>query len=113
MEYNGIAAKRRKKLKSYCFYAHFASLRGYSLSDLEGWGDRRDLNPRQPDPQSGALTRLSYGHQPAEKVSARVLGVKLLRKADAELRNGDDPAGKLANRNNTPGRHRDTIRSEL
>ena len=33
MEYNGIAAKRRKKLKSYCFYAPFASLRGYSLSD--------------------------------------------------------------------------------
>jgi len=30
MEYNGIAAKKRKKLKSYCFYA---SLRGYSLSD--------------------------------------------------------------------------------
>src|SRR5437867_5662459 len=26
------------------------------------WGGRRDLNPRQPDPQSGALTRLSYGH---------------------------------------------------
>ncbi len=28
------------------------------------WGGRRDLNPRQPDPQSGALTRLSYDHQP-------------------------------------------------
>src|SRR6266478_6631057 len=27
-------------------------------------GGRRDLNPRQPDPQSGALTRLSYDHQP-------------------------------------------------
>ena len=26
------------------------------------WGGRRDLNPRQPDPQSGALTRLSYDH---------------------------------------------------
>jgi len=31
MESNGIAAKRRKKLRSYCFYAPFASLRGYSL----------------------------------------------------------------------------------
>lgn len=28
------------------------------------WGGRRDLNPRRPDPQSGALTRLSYDHQP-------------------------------------------------
>ena len=28
----------------------------------DGWGGRRDLNPRQPDPQSGALTRLSYDH---------------------------------------------------
>src|SRR5207247_9145557 len=28
------------------------------------WGGRRDLNPRQPDPQSGALTRLSYDHHP-------------------------------------------------
>jgi hypothetical protein len=34
MEYNGIAAKGRKKLKSYCFYAPFASLRGYSLFPL-------------------------------------------------------------------------------
>ncbi len=31
--------------------------------DSEEWGGRRDLNPRQPDPQSGALTRLSYDHQ--------------------------------------------------
>jgi hypothetical protein len=31
MEYNEIAAKRHKKLKSYCVYAPFASLRGYSL----------------------------------------------------------------------------------
>jgi len=31
MESNGIAAKRRKKRRSYCFYAPFASLRGYSL----------------------------------------------------------------------------------
>jgi hypothetical protein len=29
----------------------------------ERWGGRRDLNPRQPDPQSGALTKLSYDHQ--------------------------------------------------
>jgi hypothetical protein len=26
------------------------------------WGGRRDLNPRQPDSQSGALTKLSYDH---------------------------------------------------
>jgi site-specific DNA recombinase len=26
-------------------------------------GARRDLNPQQPEPQSGALTRLSYGHR--------------------------------------------------
>src|SRR2546422_367572 len=32
--------------------------------NLKEWGGRRDLNPRQPDPQSGALTRLSYDHQP-------------------------------------------------
>jgi hypothetical protein len=30
MEYNEIAAKRRKKLKSQCLYAPFAFLRGYS-----------------------------------------------------------------------------------
>ena len=34
----------------------------------KGWGDRRDSNPRQPDSQSGALTRLSYGHQPARTI---------------------------------------------
>jgi hypothetical protein len=33
------------------------------ISGSKGWGGQRDLNPRQPDPQSGALTRLSYGHQ--------------------------------------------------
>ena len=26
------------------------------------------MNPRQPDPQSGALTGLSYGHHPADSV---------------------------------------------
>ncbi len=26
------------------------------------WGDRRELNPQPQDPQSCALTRLSYGH---------------------------------------------------
>src|SRR5216684_3728521 len=42
------------------------------------WGGRRDLNPRQPDPQSGALTRLSYGHQPlAANVDFRGTRVKL------------------------------------
>lgn len=29
--------------------------------EREGWGDRRDSNPQQPEPQSGALP-LSYGH---------------------------------------------------
>jgi hypothetical protein len=33
-------------------------------SRSEKWGGQRDLNPRQPDPQSGALTGLSYDHQP-------------------------------------------------
>jgi hypothetical protein len=28
----------------------------------KGWGDRRDSNPQQPEPQSGALP-LSYGHR--------------------------------------------------
>ena len=29
------------------------------------WGEQRDLNPRPPDPQSGALTGLSYArHNP-------------------------------------------------
>src|SRR3974377_125570 len=32
------------------------------------WGGRRDLNPRQPDPQSGALTKLSYGHHPIKSI---------------------------------------------
>jgi hypothetical protein len=30
MEYSEIAAKRREQLESYCIYAPFASLRGYS-----------------------------------------------------------------------------------
>src|SRR5690349_4780652 len=35
------------------------------------WGGRRDLNPRQPDPQSGALTKLSYDHQYRAKAYVR------------------------------------------
>ena len=31
------------------------------ISPLKSWGDRRDSNPQQPEPQSGALP-LSYGH---------------------------------------------------
>ena len=31
MEYNEIAAKRRKKRKKSCFYAPFALFRGYSV----------------------------------------------------------------------------------
>ena len=34
----------------------------------KGWGDRRDSNPQQPEPQSGALP-LSYGHQPGLETS--------------------------------------------
>ncbi len=37
--------------------------RGSGEREREEWGGRRDLNPRQPDPQSGALTKLSYDHQ--------------------------------------------------
>jgi len=45
MEYNGIAAKRRKKLKSYCFYAPFASLRGYSFSDAVVYATAFSVRP--------------------------------------------------------------------
>jgi serine/threonine protein kinase len=39
-----------------------------------GWGDRRDSNPQQPEPQSGALP-LSYDHQPrAQSSTKRVAG---------------------------------------
>ena len=44
---------------------------------VERWGGRRDLNPRQPDPQSGALTGLSYGHQPTAIVVFGAACVKL------------------------------------
>ena len=38
------------------------------------WGPGRDLNPGPPDPQSGALTRLSYpGHCAQSHWAARVL----------------------------------------
>ena len=46
------------------FGAHFLSALTQQLAAGEGWGGQRDLNPRQPDPQSGALTGLSYDHQP-------------------------------------------------
>jgi hypothetical protein len=46
---------------------------------LGQWGGRRDLNPRQPDPQSGALTKLSYGHRPSANVGFHAPGVKLMR----------------------------------
>ncbi len=49
------------------------------------WGGRRDLNPRQPDPQSGALTKLSYDHHDRENklvfqgepVKARVISPRV------------------------------------
>ncbi len=34
-------------------------------SQNENWGGRRDLNPRPSEPQSDALTKLSYAHQKA------------------------------------------------
>ena len=40
------------------------TIRIANRASREKWGDQRDLNPRQPDPQSGALTGLSYGHHP-------------------------------------------------
>src|ERR1035441_3546749 len=48
-----------------------------TVNILGGWGGRRDLNPRQPDPQSGALTRLSYGHQPADNLGLPAEACKL------------------------------------
>ncbi len=35
---------------------------GRGRDALFSWGGRGDLNPRPPEPQSGALTKLSYGH---------------------------------------------------
>ena len=55
---------------------------------LELWGGRRDLNPRQPDPQSGALTRLSYGHQPADILSFGAPPVKLAPRFPVSCRKG-------------------------
>jgi hypothetical protein len=34
---------------------------GFGICGFLRWGGRRDLNPQQPEPQSGALP-LSYGH---------------------------------------------------
>src|SRR5213593_674735 len=34
---------------------------GFGICGLRSWGGRRDSNPQQPEPQSGALP-LSYGH---------------------------------------------------
>jgi len=36
---------------------------GERCYDKVGWGDQRDSNPQPPEPQSGALTKLSYGHR--------------------------------------------------
>ena len=41
---------------------HQAAVADLVQRRLRRWGGRRDLNPRQPDPQSGALTKLSYDH---------------------------------------------------
>ena len=56
--------------------AKFRAVTGNHSQDQKSWGGRRDLNPRQPDPQSGALTRLSYGHQPADNLVFRSTVVK-------------------------------------
>src|SRR5437870_12762865 len=47
------------------------------LSDHKNgeWGDRRDSNPQQPEPQSGALP-LNYGHQSGLKVDLFAQAVK-------------------------------------
>ncbi len=39
------------------------------------WGERRELNPQPPDPQSGALTRLSYAHREGLKIKTRKIGL--------------------------------------
>ena len=51
------APKRRSSLKGLG-----RSLQFPSSEKNENWGERRELNPQPPDPQSGALTRLSYAH---------------------------------------------------
>ena len=39
MDYNEIAARRRKMHKTYCFYAPFASFRGYFVGEWQAqWG---------------------------------------------------------------------------
>ena len=46
--------------------------------NAENWGDRRDSNPQQPEPQSGALP-LSYAHhKSAEKLVSFLTPVKQL-----------------------------------
>ncbi len=51
------------------------------------WGDRRDLNPRQPDPQSGALTGLSYGHHQGTKLGFSGMPVKISARTEYQQNN--------------------------
>ena len=53
------------------------------------------MNPRQPDPQSGALTKLSYDHQPADKVVflKRRVKVGLCRSGTGSATAGDRLGG--------------------
>ncbi len=54
------------------------------LSESDKWGERRELNPQPQDPQSCALTRLSYAHH--EKYLVRFTP---LRTSSVECCRGD------------------------
>src|SRR6185437_4734454 len=54
------------------------------IPNREGWGGRRDSNPQQPEPQSGALP-LSYGHQPANTLDFPRACVKFGRDKSNDL----------------------------
>ena len=45
----------RSIVESIRDYAIFTLDREGTVTSCEGWGERRDSNPRRPDPQSGAL----------------------------------------------------------
>jgi hypothetical protein len=63
---------------------------------LKWWGGRRDLNPRQLDPQSRALTGLSYGHQPAHNLCAGAARVSVEGILDEFLDDGRRPLNHFA-----------------
>jgi len=72
---NGPWQQNRRSLNRFSTPAPVRA-RGGGRSADESWGGQRDLNPRQPDPQSGALTRLSYDHRPVHKLVFRAARVK-------------------------------------